>query len=261
MNAMPNARLVRFREEEAFTKLDLAAILFVIAFSAAAILTGMANSGVNDQRAVCHNNLRRMGAAATMYANDNNDYMALPNWGFDYPGWLFATTGGVIPDPTTPRYSNDVSAAYSPGLWYQYVQTPGAYLCPVDIESPFYASRANKLCSYVMNGAVSGYVSGPAGCKVTDVWNPKCYLLWGPDENAQGFGNPGAFDFNDGANFPSSPERPEHLHTPKGAAVLAVGGNVEFVSDQKFLVEENYVGTPQQPRGLAWWSPFTSNGR
>ena len=111
-----------------------------------------------------------------------------------------------------------------------------------------------------MNGAVSGFVSRPTGCKVTDVWNPKCYLLWGPDENAFGYGSPGAFDFNDGANFPSSNERLEHLHTPNGAEMLAREGNVRFVSDQEFLAQANYVATPQQPLGLAWWSPFTANG-
>ena len=259
MNAVANTKFLR-PDEQAFTRLELVVVVFVIALLTGTIFPGLANSGMNNRRLVCTNNLKQMGAATTMYANDNNDYLALPNWAFDFPGWLFAPTNGTVPDPTTPKYSNDVSAAYSPGLWYPYVRNPKSYLCAVDIESPFYSSRINKLCSYVMNGAVSGYASRPTGCKVTDVWSPKCYLLWGPDENAQGFGNPGAFDFNDGANYPGFSERLEHLHAANGAEVLAVGGNVRFVSDQEFLAQANYVGTPQQPLGLSWWSPFTSGG-
>jgi hypothetical protein len=225
------------------------------------VLPGLANSNGDARRAVCTNNLRQMGAAATMYANDNNDYLAFPNWGPDFPGWLFAVKNGVIPDPTpTGIYSNNLTGAYSPGLWYQYVRNPKSYLCPVDVESPFYASRNNKLCSYIMNGAVCGFVSLARSCKRIDVWNPNCYLLWGPDENAGGYGNPGAFEFNDGANFPASSEKLEHLHAPNGAEVLAVEGNVRFVSDQEFLAQANYVPTPQQRLGLSWWSPFTANG-
>ena len=66
--------------------------------------------------------------------------------------------------------------------------------------------RNNKLCSYVMNGAACGFASIYRSCRVTDVWNPAYYLLWGPDENVGGPGIPGAFDFNDGANYPSNSE-------------------------------------------------------
>jgi type II secretory pathway pseudopilin PulG len=259
---VPNSRRV-FREEQAFTLLDLLAILFSVALLCALVLPAVARSGDAGRRTICTNNLRQMGAASTMYANDNQDYLAYPNWGSVLPGWLYMPTNGTVPDPSpTGSYSNNPTAAYSTGLWFQYVRNPASYLCPVDLESKYYSQRINKLCSYVMNGAVSGFGRDTTTCKVTDVWNPACYLLWGADEGALNSGVPiGSLAFNDGSEYPGSGgEQPERLHTANGAEIVSVGGDVRFVLLQKFLAESAYTGTPQQPKGLAWWAPFTSNG-
>ncbi len=127
----------------------------------------------------------------------------------------------------------------------------------MDIQSPTYAKnqRNNELCSYVMNSAVSGYGGGQT-CKLSDAWSPDCYLLWGPDENAVGPGNPGGFTFNDRSSYPSTSEMLiEQLHALGGGEVLTVGGAVQFVSVQKYTQESN-----SSSKSLAWWSPFSSNG-
>ena len=49
---------------------------------------------------------------------------------------------------------------------------------------------------------------------MSDAWSPDCYMLWVPDENALGPGNPGAFAFNDGANFPTTSEGGSSNSTP-----------------------------------------------
>ena len=89
--------------EDAFTKIDLLAIFFIVVLMALTIIPGLANSNGDTRRAVCTNNLRQMGAAATMYANDNNDHLALPNWGPDFPGWLYAVTNRSIPGSLADR--------------------------------------------------------------------------------------------------------------------------------------------------------------
>lgn len=136
--------------------------------------------------------------------------------------------------------------AYATGLWFQYSHDPRIYLCPVDVESPTYtatnagAHRAERPSSYVMNGAVCGYQNARQSCKITDVWSPDCYLLWAPDEDGLGLHNPGAFAFNDGANFPTTSEEGiERLHTLAGGDLLTVGGAVRFVSIQGFAKESN----------------------
>jgi hypothetical protein len=93
-------------------------------------------------------------------------------------------------------------------------------------------------------------------CKLSDAWSPDCYLLWGPDENFYGLGDPGALAFNDGSSYPAFYDAPlEQLHTLGGGEILTVGGAVQFVSIQKFRQESNSSGT-----SLAWWDPFSSNG-
>jgi hypothetical protein len=243
--------------EQAFALIDLLALMLAVALFTMLLLPALAKSNDNGRRTVCTNNLRQMGAASTMYANDNQDYLAYPNWGYEVPGWLYTiTNGGTIPDPSpTGTYSNNQVAAYSPGLWFQYVQNPNTYLCPVDLESKYYALRINKLCSYVMNGAVCGFGGHTSPCKVTDVWNPACYLLWGSGENSIGPGNPGPYVFNDGANYPDYGEGVERIHTANGGEVLSVAGNVQFVGRQKWMTESGSLGP-----NLAWWSPFSSDG-
>jgi len=236
-----------------FTLLELMVVILTSAVLMALLFPALGKSSDNGTRTVCVNNLRQLGSALLMYGGDNNDYMAYPNWGTSGPGWLYTTTNNTIPDPTAAAYATNVAAAYQPGLWFGYVRNPKAYLCPVDLESRYYTMRANKLSSYVMNGAVSGYGAYPVPrAKLTDIWSPRCYLLWNPDENVNSIG---AFAFNDGSSFPDRNEGPGCLHTANGTDLLIVGGNVQYVSLQKFRTEQSATGL-----SLAWWSPFSSNG-
>ncbi len=116
---------------------------------------------------------------------------------------------GSPPDPYSPAPPYNVLTtpinglqAWQSGCWFKYINNYGAYLCPVDIATsadylpPSGAGgRQNKLSTYVQDGAVVGfrnYNGNPAGtpCKSTAVWSPMCYLLWEPNENDNGFGNP-----------------------------------------------------------------------
>src|SRR5207245_10193400 len=88
---------------------------------------------------------------------------------------------------------------------------------PLDTRSKYYKARANKLSTYIMNGAVCGYgkLSGmgrQSSIKVTSVKRGGIvYLEWEPDEN---LGNPpiGAFAYNDASSFPDHNEAPRHRH-------------------------------------------------
>jgi hypothetical protein len=108
-----------------------------------------------------------------------------------------------------------------------------------------------------MNGSPNGFGGGTATCKITDAWNPGCYLLWETDENAAGPGNPGALEFNDGAISPDETEGvPSKLHTLNGSEFLCVGGNVTFVSTNQFNAAQN----TSKGRTFAWWHPSTTTG-
>src|SRR5579872_2613448 len=196
----------------AFTLIELLVVIAIIAILAGLLLPALAAAKDKSTRILCLNNQKQLALAMTMYSGDNHELMAYPNWGNDIPGWLYPG-GGTVPDPTVPPYVNDLNSAYKGGLWFQYMPNPKAYICPVDNKSKYYSQRANKLSSYIMNGAVCGYGASGQGCKITDIWSPMCYLLWEPDENALGPGNPGAFDFNDASSFPNQSEGIGRLHS------------------------------------------------
>jgi prepilin-type processing-associated H-X9-DG protein len=158
-----------------------------------------------------------------------------------------------------------------------------SYLCPKDIQSVTYVKhqRNNMLSSYVMNGAVVYYQdSGSPDANappwkmvpLNQVWSPECYLLWEPDENTLGYLNPGAFEFNDGSNFPEAPGGYEGLatgaegegigplHSKTGGNILAIDGHVDYLATNVFKRLSNYYGSGPGGKGLLWWSPYTKAG-
>jgi prepilin-type N-terminal cleavage/methylation domain-containing protein len=259
-------RLVHPQSARAFTLIELLVVIAIIAILAALLFPALASAKDKALRTTCIGNLKQMGLVVRMYADDNQDYLAPPNWdgggGNPPAGWLYMVTGGSIPDPTVAPWINNVNAAYATGLWFKYMPNSKSFLCTVDLRSKYYKQRNNKLSSYVMNGAPAGYPGQGIyrSCKTSQAWSPMCYLLWEPDENANGPGDPGAFDFNDGANYPNDKEGIGRLHSRKGGTILAVSGHVQFITRSQFQNEATKPGSGPGGKSFLWWSPFSANG-
>jgi hypothetical protein len=257
----------RSRPESGFTRTDLAAGIAAVMVVAVLVLPGLARSNNGSSRAVCFNNLRQLGMAMTMYAGDNRDYLAYCNLDSGYPygsGWLYGP--GTIPQNRNPPRPNPqaYASAWLSGLWFKSVNDPSAYLCPLDIRDPYFGQRVNQLSSYFMNEAQSGFstIGTFPPCKMTQIWNPACYLLWEPCMSvnfpASTFGGatyPGYLT----ALPPSGAANLAFRHSPNGSEILCLNGSVPFVTTNTFVAP---AGSGPGPGGktLAWWSPFSGNG-
>jgi len=278
------------KRDFAFTLTELLVVIATLAILVLMVLPVLARSDDNGARVACMHNLRQMGMAMNMYAGDNADQFAWANWDTTtVAGWLYwdeqsSSTAAIpgfsvlqqssstVPDPysQTPPYKTlapNGLLAWQSGCWFKYVNNYKSYLCPADIEGPTYYppasqnGRANKLSSYVINGAVQNYASQSFNgkpCKITDVWSPACYLLWEADEY---WGEPGNNVFNDGADLPNSNEGIARIHGANSGNVLCVGGNVEIVTVQTWT-NQSVLGSGQGPGGktFCWWAPNAKNG-
>jgi prepilin-type N-terminal cleavage/methylation domain-containing protein/prepilin-type processing-associated H-X9-DG protein len=274
----------------AFTLIELLVVIAIIAILAALLLPALARAKDQAQKTTCTSNLKECALAFHMYGNDCKDVMAWPNWDGSTDeespgGWLYTLPntgwGDTCPDPYLLPAGYTMASAWKTGLWYTYMPNQNAYLCPVDIQSPDYvkvptqqnggAGRNNKLSSYVQNGCICNF-SDPTGAgkvgltyKSTDVWSPMCYFMWEPNENTLGPGNPGAFEFNDGANFPDAPpaggEGIGPLHGKNGGNILALDGHVDYINTNLFNKYSNASGEDgANTKGLLWWDPAWPDG-
>jgi len=236
-----------------FTVVELLAILCVLSLLALSLLPAVAHSKGPSQRAQCLDNLRQLMQAAGMFALENRDSLPYPNWGNLMPGWLYRPVSGSPPNLSSPPYSSDPILAYQTGLLWPLVKNRNVYLCPLDAASKYYTQRANKLSTYVMNGAVCGYGKLAGQGYYLNQFEGEAFCLWEPDET---IGSPpiGAFVYNDASAYPDRNEGPGRNH-PGGTPIGTFGGGAVFRSVSFFRQQQTGRGP-----NLVWCVPGSIDG-
>ena len=237
------------RRRYGFTLIELLVVIAIIAILAAMLLPALSRAKDMATRTQCVNNHKQLLLTLQMYAMDNSERFAWPNWAWASPGWLFGAVGSAEKIPK-PNNVTNVSDAYSGGLWWPYMKSARSYVCIADRKRPFFTKRFNQLSSYKMNSSACAHGSR-AGMKISEPWSPQCWLLWEPDD--PGPANPVVWW--DASSFPDKGEGLGRVHGA-GAIISAVGGNAEFFPIRNFNAEQV---NPQ--KNLLWWNPDSKDGR
>jgi len=233
-----------------FTLIELLVVIAIIAILAGMLLPALSKSKAKAVAVKCQSNVEQFTTGIHLYSTEADDHLTEPNWNSPWvaKGWLYDAAPGSVPNLFVAPYLTNPELAYQGGLLWPYLRTMGIYRCPAERTNAIasFPSRANKLGSFLMNGAVCGYGAVGGRSYRTTQFAPDAIIFWQALELNAG-------DWNDGSSRPS--EGVTKIHN-MGTTVGVVDGHVEFMKTDAFYNEQALA-----TKNRLFCSPNSANGR
>jgi prepilin-type N-terminal cleavage/methylation domain-containing protein len=230
----------------AFTLIELLVVIAIIGVLASMLLPALGKAKEQGNRARCISNMKQILLTTLMYANDFEDKMPYTSWSSDtlnVPNWLYTRIATNKPQQVVER-----------GQLWPYHQERKIYWCPLDrTNTPLFRAREMPVGSYVMNGAVSGYSTGPSGPYTTyksTQFQPHYMLYWEADEKQP-------------SNWDNAASRPDEGVTQRhntGTVMGMFGGQTEYMKFKLYYQEAGIGGYRGVRPGRFWCNPGSKTG-
>jgi prepilin-type N-terminal cleavage/methylation domain-containing protein/prepilin-type processing-associated H-X9-DG protein len=132
------------RRRQAFTLIELLAVIAIIATLAALLLPSLSKAKIQAQSASCLNNLKQLQAAYQMYVHDNHDWLPQNISRTVFPDQVNTQGSWVLGNAKMDVSTTNLEA----GTLFRYAPSVGIYHCPADNSTVTDAPALKRTRSY-----------------------------------------------------------------------------------------------------------------